>query len=262
MSTDARQTDPTLCHYPDLATGDRFEFVNGLGTLKGPCLRLTSGFVSASSTWHEDPDCPSVPVRRLPKVAEARTVSTGASPAEATTTQQAESDEHSAEIHRLRDLVKVMGEIIGGRVWRTQASTEGGVLRVYTVCSGDDWGVEAHARDVSRILCGVLGRDPDSVYVTSGPTPREPTPEEKRLRRLVVALYHDAWSSQPQGNTTAPGGLLQCPRCGAPDIDFDGFGVLACPRDPKGCYCSHPGSTDGICDICGGPDTPDTEEGS
>lgn len=48
--------------------------------------------------------------------------------------------------------------------------------------------------------------------------------------------------------------LLQCPKCRHPQVDYDGFGLLACTRDPK-CYCTHPGSTDGVCDICGEKDS-------
>lgn len=48
--------------------------------------------------------------------------------------------------------------------------------------------------------------------------------------------------------------VRQCPNCGHPQVDYDGFGVLACTRDPQ-CYCTHPGSTDGVCDICGEKDS-------
>jgi hypothetical protein len=44
--------------------------------------------------------------------------------------------------------------------------------------------------------------------------------------------------------------VLVCPNCKAPSADYDGFGLLACPRDPA-CYCTHPGSDDGACTICG-----------
>jgi len=53
---------------------------------------------------------------------------------------------------------------------------------------------------------------------------------------------------------------MQCPSCGAWEDDFDGFGMLAHtkPAYEDGCgYCSHPGSTDGICDICGKKDNDD-----
>ena len=47
--------------------------------------------------------------------------------------------------------------------------------------------------------------------------------------------------------------FIECPRCGAEQEDFDGFGVLYC----ESCkYCTHP-SSDGdgkgnmVCGICG-----------
>ncbi len=46
----------------------------------------------------------------------------------------------------------------------------------------------------------------------------------------------------------------QCPKCGAWEVDHDGFGVLAHVgagyRKPCG-YCSHPSRDDGVCGICG-----------
>jgi rubredoxin len=47
---------------------------------------------------------------------------------------------------------------------------------------------------------------------------------------------------------------MVCPRCGAEETDFDGFGMLAHtkPAFPNGCgYCSHPSIDDGVCGICG-----------
>ncbi len=46
----------------------------------------------------------------------------------------------------------------------------------------------------------------------------------------------------------------KCPKCGAQAVDYDGMGLVACPRDPL-CYCAHPSSTQAPghpaeCDIC------------
>ncbi len=47
---------------------------------------------------------------------------------------------------------------------------------------------------------------------------------------------------------------MACPRCGKKWIDFDGFGVLWCPKEAGGCgYCKHASATDGICNFCGEP---------
>jgi hypothetical protein len=46
--------------------------------------------------------------------------------------------------------------------------------------------------------------------------------------------------------------VLVCPNCGSPTVDYDGAGLVACPRDP-GCYCTHPGADNGRCTICGKP---------
>jgi hypothetical protein len=58
---------------------------------------------------------------------------------------------------------------------------------------------------------------------------------------------------QLQGDLIAAGEghpVLVCPNCGSPSADYDGFGLVACPRDPA-CYCTHPSSDDGTCTICG-----------
>lgn len=52
----------------------------------------------------------------------------------------------------------------------------------------------------------------------------------------------------PESETELP--TVTCPRCGAAELDMDGFGMLVCPRDPK-CYCTHPHTIDGVCGICG-----------
>ena len=41
---------------------------------------------------------------------------------------------------------------------------------------------------------------------------------------------------------------LTCPKCGAEQDDFDGFGFIYCPECE---YCTHPNSIDGVCGICG-----------
>lgn len=42
--------------------------------------------------------------------------------------------------------------------------------------------------------------------------------------------------------------LVNCPRCGAEQEDYDGLGVIHC----EACgYCVHPAATGDICDICG-----------
>lgn len=47
--------------------------------------------------------------------------------------------------------------------------------------------------------------------------------------------------------------IIECPRCGAEQEDFDGFGVVHC----EDCgYCTHPAATDNICEICGEDITP------
>ena len=43
--------------------------------------------------------------------------------------------------------------------------------------------------------------------------------------------------------------IVYCPRCGAEQVDMDGFGFLACI---PGCgWCTHPSGTNGQCDLCG-----------
>lgn len=44
--------------------------------------------------------------------------------------------------------------------------------------------------------------------------------------------------------------VLTCPNCGAPAVAMDGSGLLVCPRDPA-CFCTHPSSDAGLCNICG-----------
>ena len=43
-----------------------------------------------------------------------------------------------------------------------------------------------------------------------------------------------------------------CPKCGQPQMDFDGFGLLACLGIKEGTcdYCTHPSITEGVCTIC------------
>jgi hypothetical protein len=48
--------------------------------------------------------------------------------------------------------------------------------------------------------------------------------------------------------------VLVCPNCGAPTVDYDGMGLVACPRDPA-CYCTCLSSDDGVCSICGRKDS-------
>lgn len=75
--------------------------------------------------------------------------------------------------------------------------------------------------------------------------------ENERLKKVVNAVELEAVGCYQRDGKSPPCPVMRCPRCGAPDLDMDGFGCIACPRDPKGCYCSHPSSTDGICEICG-----------
>jgi hypothetical protein len=42
--------------------------------------------------------------------------------------------------------------------------------------------------------------------------------------------------------------IMECPRCGAAQEDFDGFGVLHCPACG---FCVHPSFMDGRCNFCG-----------
>ncbi len=70
----------------------------------------------------------------------------------------------------------------------------------------------------------------------------------------VTPAYHQALLDLKAAANGLP--VLLCPKCEHPQVDYDGFGVLACTRDPQ-CYCTHPGSTDGVCDICGQPDEAD-----
>lgn len=77
--------------------------------------------------------------------------------------------------------------------------------------------------------------------------------EIARLREIIDTLDrqgHDLYRMAAAGRVFAPNPVINCPCCGAPEIDYDGFGVLACPRDPVICYCSHPSITDAICGIC------------
>ena len=47
---------------------------------------------------------------------------------------------------------------------------------------------------------------------------------------------------------------MNCPKCGKEWPDFDGFGVLYCPKDNGGCgYCKHASVMDGICQFCEKP---------
>jgi hypothetical protein len=38
-----------------------------------------------------------------------------------------------------------------------------------------------------------------------------------------------------------------CPKCGAQQTDYDGFGVLKCEECD---YCCHPSATNGVCGLC------------
>jgi len=42
--------------------------------------------------------------------------------------------------------------------------------------------------------------------------------------------------------------MMSCPKCGAEQEDFDGFGVLYCAECS---YCVHPSVSDDVCCICG-----------
>lgn len=42
--------------------------------------------------------------------------------------------------------------------------------------------------------------------------------------------------------------IVECPKCGAPHEDHDGFGVVYCSICG---YCQHLSSSDDICDYCG-----------
>ena len=44
--------------------------------------------------------------------------------------------------------------------------------------------------------------------------------------------------------------VITCPNCGAPTVATDGAGLLVCPRDPV-CFCTHPSSDGGLCNVCG-----------
>ena len=44
--------------------------------------------------------------------------------------------------------------------------------------------------------------------------------------------------------------IVRCPKCGDEQIDYDGFGFIACL--PDGCgYCTHPTRSGAVCEICG-----------
>ena len=86
----------------------------------------------------------------------------------------------------------------------------------------------------------------------------ERSDEIDRLRHVVSLLDREAamvYREAKKGHVVMPCPVIECPVCGAPDIDMDGFGCLACPRDPTLCYCSHPSVTDGICGICQDPES-------
>lgn len=83
--------------------------------------------------------------------------------------------------------------------------------------------------------------------------------EIERLGKLIddyEKIAAECYSDAQQGRVLVPNPIMRCPSCGAPEIDFDGMGCVACPRDPKRCFCPHPSTTDGVCGICGdsGPD--------
>lgn len=82
--------------------------------------------------------------------------------------------------------------------------------------------------------------------------------EIDRLKGVVCRLECEAetvFREAVQGHRVAPCPVIRCPVCGAPDVDMDGFGCIACPRDPTICYCSHPSVTDGVCGICENPES-------
>lgn len=77
--------------------------------------------------------------------------------------------------------------------------------------------------------------------------------EIKRLHDVVGVLETELFEFHKHvaaGHIYTPMPVMHCPACGAPDVDMDGFGCLACPRDPVVCYCSHPATDDGVCGIC------------
>ena len=81
--------------------------------------------------------------------------------------------------------------------------------------------------------------------------------ELDRLKGVVAGLEEEAATTYREaidGHKVAPCPVAYCPVCGAPEVDMDGFGCLACPRDPALCYCSHPAIEDGFCTICKDPE--------
>lgn len=45
---------------------------------------------------------------------------------------------------------------------------------------------------------------------------------------------------------------MHCPRCRKEYEDFDGFGVLYCPKADGGCgFCRHASRDDDVCNYCG-----------
>lgn len=82
--------------------------------------------------------------------------------------------------------------------------------------------------------------------------------EITRLRSVVLALEHEldlVYREAKEGRVQPYCPVIRCPVCGAPDVDYDGIGCFACFRDPTLCYCDHISSTDGVCDICGEPES-------
>lgn len=51
--------------------------------------------------------------------------------------------------------------------------------------------------------------------------------------------------------------VVECPKCGQQQVDYDGFGVIYC----QSCgHCVHPSAHDGICDVCHRPIYPDHDD--
>ena len=75
-----------------------------------------------------------------------------------------------------------------------------------------------------------------------------------RLRDVISTLEGEIsmlMRAANDGHPQVPLPIIRCHQCDAPMVDMDGFGLLACPRDPAGCFCSHPSWTDNVCGICG-----------
>lgn len=73
-------------------------------------------------------------------------------------------------------------------------------------------------------------------------------------QKMSPAPLNESGAAVPPGCKEIEVPETQCPRCGAWELDYDGFGVLAhvTPAYPDGCgYCSHPSIDDGMCGICG-----------